>query len=223
MKKMLATTTLVGFTSLTLFADDKVTPYLIQRENEVIKIFNMPTFTISEPITNSFIYNNGEYIEAPYVVSVSNLTLFINGVIIQNYEHNVHLREYYSGSRIGLTPGKAGATVDQAAEGWVRSLKSGTVFHLINGSKKTTFALRDGDGGALELIERARKAVQGGEQAKQQFTREMGFENHLSVLRPGWIERLANNTNLETRATAILEAKREREKQERERREQNNR
>ena len=40
-----------------------------------------------------------------------------------------------------------------------------------------------------------------------------------SELHPDWIERLANNKNLETRATAINEAKREREKQERERRE----
>jgi len=39
---------------------------------------------------------------------------------------------------------------------------------------------------------------------------------------PDWIERLANNTSLETRATAILEAKRERKRQEWERREQQN-
>jgi len=50
----------------------------------------------------------------------------------------------------------------------------------------------------------------------------MRLENSLSTLHPEWIERLANNTSLETRATAIFEAKRERERQERERHEQMN-
>jgi len=68
----------------------------------------------------------------------------------------------------------------------------------------------------------ARKAKNGDEQAKQMLIEEMGLENSLSHIRPDWIERLANNIKLEARATQLLEAKREREKQERERREQQN-
>ena len=76
------------------------------------------------------------------------------------------------------------------------------------------YATYDGDGGALALVEKARKAAQGDEQAQEELIKEMGLENHLSKLNPDWIERLANNTNLETRATKILEAKRLRERQE---------
>ena len=81
----------------------------------------------------------------------------------------------------------------------------------------------DDGSGALALIEMARKATQGDEQVKQQLIKSMGLENSLSHIHPDWIERLAANTNLETRATQILETKRERERLERERREKPNR
>ena len=209
MKKMLTTATLVGFTSLTLLADEANQPYIIQRDDEVIEILEMPTFTVSEPISNSFLYINGEYIEPPYIVSVSNLAVLINGIIVQDNERSVHSWEWWEnrGGRIGLTPDRVRESVDSSAESFVRGLQSGIVQHLANGGRLSSARLYGGDGGALSIIERARKALKGDEQAKKQFAREMGLETRMSVVHPDWIERLATNTNLEARATAILEAK----------------
>ena len=224
MKRILPVTTLIvcGFTSLNLMADEARKPYVIQRGEEVLVVTDMPKFTTSDPITNSFIYMNGEYIPSPYIVSVSNLMICINGIIINNYELGVHKREYYTG-RIGPTPETVGRTVDRIAESYMRSLQSGTVSFYAHGGKQRSYASYDGDGGALAFVEKARKAKQGDENARQELIAEMGLEDSLSKLRPDWVERLANNTNLETRATKILEAKRERERKEREKREQQNR
>ena len=219
MKKMVTSATLMLF-GLYLSADEVKQPYIIQRGEERIEVHNMPTFTVSEPISNSFVYINGEYIPPPYVVSVSNLAVLINGIIVQNDEPIVHKREYYTG-RVGATPENVGRSLDESAQDYVDGLKFGIVQHLANGGRIKSSRLRD-DGSALALIEKARKAEQGNEQAKQQLMDELGLTTRQHVLRPDWIERLANNTNLETRATAIIEAKSEKERLERERREQMN-
>ena len=177
MKKMLTTATLVGFTSLTLLADEANQPYIIQRDDEVIEILEMPMFTVSEPISNSFLYINGEYIEPPYIVSVSNLTVLINGIMVKNFEPSVHSWEWWEnrGGRIGLTPDRVRESVDSLAEDFVEGFKLGIVQHLANGGRLSSSMLRGGDGGALSIIERARKALKGDEQAKKQFAREMGL------------------------------------------------
>ena len=211
--KQMMTFTLCGFMGLNLMADDVKKPYLIQRENETLVVNDMPKFTVSEPITNSFIYFNGEYIPPPYIVSVSNLAVLINGVIVQDDEPRVHKREYYTG-RVGATPETVGRLVDGSAESFVRGFKLGVVEHIASDGRLRGSMINDGDGGALALVKKARKAVQGDEQAKQELIDTMGLTSRQIKLRPDWIERLANNTNLETRATKILEAKREREKQE---------
>jgi hypothetical protein len=220
MKKLLTSATCV-FIGMNLYADDVKQPFIIKRGEETLVITDMPKFTQSEPITNSFVYYNGEYIPPPYVVSVSNLTVFINGFIIENFEPLVQKREWYTG-RIGGTPETVGKSVDELAEYNVRSLKEGAIFHLINGRPRISFAQRDGDGRALAIIEKARKATQGDEKAKQELIKDMGLENSMSFVHPDWIERLANHTNLETRATTIIEAKREKERLEKEKREQQN-
>jgi len=228
MKKMTASATLL-FISLLHKADDVKQPYTIQRGEEIIVIINMPKFSASEPISNSFVYIDGEYVPFPYVVSVTNLSVFINGRLARNYERMVHTHEFYQrqsamGRRVSMImPETVGKLVDDSAERFVESLQRGVVDHIIGGSPRIGSALGNGDGGALALIDQARKAVKGDEKAKQELTKAMGLENSLSRVPPDWIEKLANNTKLETRATAIIEAKRERERQERERREQQNR
>ena len=227
--KTLAMCAICMLFGLCLTADEIKQPYIIQRGEEIIEVHNMPTFTESEPVNNSFVYVDGEYIAPPYIVSVSNLAVLINGVIIQNDEPKVRKRESYMGSiggmptgRVGATPENVGRSLDRAAKSYVDGLQ-GTVTHFANGGILRGSLLYDGDGGALALVEKARKAMQGDEQAKQALIGDMGLQNHQTILHPDWIERLATNTNLETRATAILEAKRERERQEQERREQQNR
>jgi len=209
-------------------ADEVKQPYVIQRRDEVITITAdlMPKFTTSEPINKSFLYINGEYIEPPYIVSVSNLAVLINGIIVQDYEPYVHNPEYYIGkpARVGrVTPQTVARSLDESAKDYADGLQSGIVQKLANGGRVGSALLYDGDGGALALVEKARKAKQGDEQAKQQLMNELGLTTRQHVLRPDWIERLATNANLETRATTILETKREREQKERERREQKNR
>ena len=226
MKKILtvATLTICGFTSLKVVADEAKQPYIIKHGDVIMEVHNMPAPLVSEPISNSFVYVDGEYLEPPYIVSISNLTVRINGRIVNNPEPFVKPRESYGiGRRIGLTPEKVGESVTWTYEHYVRSLQEGTISHIAGGFPKLSFAQSDGDGRAMTIIENARKAMQGDEQAKQAFTKSMGLESSLEFVHPDWIERLANNTSLETRATAILEAKRERERQERERREQMNR
>ncbi|MCL2103751.1 MAG: hypothetical protein FWH21_01635 [Kiritimatiellaeota bacterium] len=105
MKRMLLATMFIvcGLTCLSLTADEARTAYVIQPGEETLVVTDMPTFTVSEPITNSFLSINGEYIEPPYVVSVSNLAIVSNGIMVQNDELQVYKREWYSG-RVGVTP-----------------------------------------------------------------------------------------------------------------------
>jgi hypothetical protein len=153
--------------------------------------------------------------------------VLVNGVMVRNHEPLVHSHEYIQsqmgmGRRVSMiNPETVGKYVDDSAERFARSLQMGSVEHILGGYPQKGSALGNGDGGALALVEMARKATKGDEQAKQKLKEAMHLEN--AMLRPDWIERLANNTNLETRATVIIEAKREKERQERERREQQNR
>lgn len=209
-----------------LLAEEINNPYIIQRGEETIVVNDMPAPRISDPISNSFVYIDGEYIEPPYVVSISNLSVRVNGRIVRDAEPYVKTREWYLAQpfkRVGITPESVGDSVNGTYEFYERRLKMGTVSHVVNGAMRIGYASYDGDGGALALVEKARKAIQGDEKTKHQLINEMGLENHQAKLRPDWIERLANNTNLEVRATSILDAKREREQQEREKREQQNR
>jgi len=303
MKKKVTVVTLAiyGVTGLTLMADDVKQPYVIQRWGESFEVSTMPAFKVSAPITNSFVYIDGEYIEPPYVVSVNNLAVCINGRIAKDFTSDVwipkpppktrptfpqgitketdmydeRVQDFISGicdyllktRKLGpeqtinemllvlqslpnvknveqdaqrpalfhityqdgttmrrnilpltRTPGckleTVGRYVDQRCESYVTSLSQGIMLKIADGAEVESSQLSDGDGGALALVEKARKAAKGDEQAKQELIKEMGLENHQTKIHPNWIERLANNTNLETRATKILEAKREREKQE---------
>jgi len=216
MKKMVTCATCLCI-GLNLLADDIKQPYLIQRDNEILVIVEMPKSTLSDPISNSFVYVNGEYIVSPYIVSVSNLAVCINGRVIWDYEPRVKKIEDYLG-RVGTTPETVANVVDGHYQSLVRRLTRGGTFQYYWGGERSS-GMDDGSG-ALKLIELAGKATKGDEQAKQTLIKEMRLENSLSHVHPDWIERLANNTNLETRATAILEEKRERERLERERREQ---
>jgi hypothetical protein len=219
MKKKAIMFAACAFFSLNLTAGDVKKTYVIRRGDDILEVSSTPTFARSEPVSNSFVYIDGEYLEPPYIVSVSNLAVLINGRIIQNYEPMVHRRDHYS-RRVGITPESVGEAVDGLAESYVRRLMLGTVSHIVNGSMRIGYATSGGDGGASVFVERARKAAQGNEQARQELVKEMGLENALLKIRPDWIQRLAGNTNLEARATRILEAKRQREQHERERREQ---
>ena len=207
-----------GFSSLSLIAEEAKNTYVIQRGDETLVVTDMPKPTVSVPITNSFVYIDGEYIEPPYVVSISNLSVRINGRVAYDAERYVKKREWYLAQpfpRVGITPESVGDEVTGTYEFYVRRLENGTISHIVGGGILTGASQGDGDGGAMALIEKARKAAQGDEQAKQAFANEMGLTAHkVTPLHPDWIERLANNTNLETRATKILEAKRLRERQE---------
>jgi len=208
MKKILttATLTITGFISLNLRADEAIKPYIIQRDDEVIEVYPLPTFTISEPISNSFVYVDGEYVNYPYVVSVSNLTVYINERIIQDYEPWVHNPDPdLQLGRVGNTPWSIGRSIDYHCNSIVTSLTRGSTLQYYSGGEQSS-GMDDGSG-ALARIALARKAVNGDEQAKQQLIEGMGLENSLSRVHPDWIERLATNTNLEVRATAIMEAK----------------
>jgi hypothetical protein len=194
------------------------TPYLIRRDGEILAVSNMPAFTVSEPITNSFVYIDGEYIPPPYVVSASNLAVCINGRVIRDAEPWVKIPPKTHTHRVGITTESVGHSIDSSCESLVESLKKGGVSKFYWGGQRSAGG-GDDDGGALALVELARKAAKGDEQARRALVQEMGLENSLSKVRPDWIQRLAGNTNLEARATRILEAKRQREQHERERRE----
>ena len=237
MKKMMMFV-LCGFTGLNLVADDVRQPYVIHRKAEMVTrgeippfmqkeetliVSNMPTFTVSEPLTNAFVFNNGEYVPPPIVVSVSNLAVLVNGIMIKDYESGVRRRESYV-ERVGVTPESVGKSVDYSAEYYVRCFQSDNmVYHFSNWSMQKSHGSNNAES-ILNLIEKARKAAQGDEQAKQELIKEMMLEYPISQskVRTDWIERLATNTNLEARATRILEAKRERERQEQELRDQQN-
>jgi len=219
MKKVLIAVTLVmyGVSDLCLMANEMKKPYFIQRSEETLVVNDMPNFSKSEPISNSFVYIDGEYIEPPYLVSISNLSVRVNGRIAYDAEPYVKTREWYLAQpfkRVGITPENVGETVTRTYEYYVRNFQNGMIAHIVRGGPRISANQREGDGGALTIIEKARKAAQGDEQAKQELIKEMGLENSLSHIHPDWIERLANNAKLEARATKILEAKREREKQE---------
>ena len=206
-----------GLPSLSLIAEEAKNAYVIQRGDETLVVTDMPKSTVSVPITNSFVYIDGEYIEPPYIVSISNLSVRINGRVAYNAEPFVKTRDWYLAQpfkRVGITPESVGDEVTRTYEYYVQRLQNGTISHIVREGPRIGAAQRDGDGGALALVELARKANQGDEQAKQGLIVAMGLENSLQHIRPDWIERLANNTNLETRATKILEAKRLRERQE---------
>jgi len=196
-------------------------PYLIHRDGEILAVSNRPAFTVSEPITNSFVYIDGEYVDPPYVVSTSNLAVYINGRTITDYEPWVHKREWYS-RRVGITPESVAHSVDSEYKSLVELVKSGGVLKFYWGGQSIS-GTRDSDGGASVFIELARKAEKGDEQARRALIKEMGLENSLSKVHPDWIQRLAGNTNLEVRATRILEAKRQRDQHEREKRERQER
>jgi hypothetical protein len=219
MKATVATLAVCGFTCLNLAADDMKKPYVIRRGDDILVVSNMPTFTVSDPITNSFVYIDGEYVVPPYIVSVSNLAVCINGYVVQDCEPMVHARSHYS-RRIGVTPESVGKSVDDSFESYTGMLRDGTAVYLKNGSLRRGYAIRDGDGGALAHVERAKKAMQGNEIARAELINEMRLDGTLPKVRPDWIQRLAGNTNLEVRATRILEAKRQRDQHEREKREQ---
>jgi hypothetical protein len=206
------------FFHLNLIAGEIRKPYVIRRGDETLVVSNMPASTVSEPITNSFVYIDGEYIVPPYVVSVSNLAVCVNGHAVQDFEPMVHGRSHYS-RRTGVTPESVGKSVDDLFESYTGMLRDGTAVYLKNGSLRRGYAIRDGDGGALAHVEKAKKAVQGDEIARAELINEMRLDGTLPKVRPDWIQRLAGNTNLEARATRILEAKRQREQHERERRE----
>ena len=147
----------------------------------------------------------------------------INGYVISDFESGVHNLEYYkrmSGRRIGGTPDTVARSMDYLCNSLVQSLTRGMVKEYYGGGERSS-GMDDGSG-ALARIELARKAIKGDEQAKGKLIDGMRLNESLSHVHPDWIERLATNTKLETRATTILEAKREREKKERERREQQN-
>jgi len=211
-------TTLImyGFTCLNLMADEIKQPYTILRGDATLVVSDTPKFKTSEPIPNSFVYIDGEYIHSPYIITVTNLAVCINGRVVTNYEPWVNTREFYLPGRIGITPESVAQSIDSECESLVQNLTRGGTFHFYKGGKRSS-GMDDGSG-ALALIGLAQKATKGDEQAKQTLIETMGLKNSLSSLHPDWIKRLANNKNLETRATTILEEKREREKQERERR-----
>ena len=223
MKKML-TTALAGFITMNLLADEAKQPYIINWGEQIMEVHDMPAPMVSKPISNSFVYVDGEYVEPPYIVSISNLAVCINGRIVNNPEPWVRPREWYGiGRRIGRTPENVGEDVTWTYEYYVRSLQKGTISHIAGGFPRIGMAQSDGDGGGLGIVQMARKAMLGDEQAKQALIGSMGLVSSLEFVHPDWIERLANNTNLEIRATAIIEAKREKERLEQERREQMNR
>jgi hypothetical protein len=219
MKAITATLAMCGFTCLNLAAGDMKKPYVIRRGDETLTVSNMPASTVSEPITNSFVYIDGEYIVPPYVVSVSNLAVYINGHAVQDFEPWVAKRESYS-RRVGITPESVGRSIDSTFRSYVEGLTRGSVTKIARGVEVKSSGLHDGDGGASAIVEKAQRARNGDEQARQELITEMGLEGAMQKVRPDWIQRLAGNTDLETRAARILEAKRQREQHERERREQ---
>ena len=222
MKKILIVTAFLNsvFIVFDINANELKQPYLIQRGDETLVVNDMPKFTVSSPISNSFVFINGEYIESPYIVSVSNLATCINGRMVTNFEPWVKKRESYWG-RVGITPESVAESVDSSCETLVQSLSKGRTLVFYHGGKINS-GMDDGSG-ALTLINLARKAKQGDEQAHKALINEIGSEKSSVKFPSDWIEKLANNTSLETRATKILEAKREREQKEQERREQQNR
>jgi len=310
MKKTVTVATLAiyGVTGLTLMADDVKQPYVIQRWGESFEVSKMPAFKESAPISNSFVYFAGEYVEPPYIVSVSNLAVCINGRIAKDFTSDVWIPKpppkthpafpqginketsmYYEPVQAYLddtcdyflktrklgpeqtinemllvfqslpnvknveqdaqrpalfhityndgttmsrnilpftrTPGckleTVGRYVDSECERWIYALQQEVIIKFIKeGGERESYAVGNGDGEALAYIELARKVKRGDEKAREELINAFKLGESVPDFHPDWIERLANNTKLEARATQILEAKREREKQERERREQ---
>jgi hypothetical protein len=59
----------------------------------------MPKFTASKPIANSSVYIDGEHIEPPYIVSASNLAVYINGRIVCDFTSRVWIPPYVPKTR----------------------------------------------------------------------------------------------------------------------------
>jgi hypothetical protein len=247
MKAITATLAMCGFTCLNLIAGEIRKPYVIQRGDETLVVSNMPAFTVSDPITNSFVYFSGEYISPPYSVSVSNLAVCLNGRVIRNYELGIKKTPVMSAGglaartngymtvpaehgggtfpvtfsrRAGITTENVGESIDSSCRSWVKVLERGGVLKFFKeegGYSRSGGG--DDDGGGLAFVELARKAERGDEKARAELINAFKLGGSIPDFRPGWIQRLAGNTDLEARATRILEAKRQREQHERERRE----
>jgi hypothetical protein len=217
MKMKVLVFTVYVFAGLYLTADEAKPPHVIRRGNEVLTVSNRPSFTISEPVTNSFLYIDGEYIEPPYTISASNLAVCINGRVIDDYAPLVSKRESYSG-RVGITPESVGKAVDRSCEFYVRKLTRGCVLKFFSKGGHSSSGLSD-DGGGLAYVELAKRAARGDPRARDDLVNAFKLGESVPDFRPDWIQRLAGNTNLEARATRILEAKRQREQHERGRRE----
>lgn len=238
--KTIVILSILGFVfTPSLFSEDVRKPYGFYQKGELLIVSNIPVFTASAPITNGFLYVDGEYISAPYVVSVSNLAVCVNGRVLCDYSTLIRKKKAspvgYVTSQSepsviktvgvrqgGITLDNVGKHIDSASKALTNALCIGSAKFYVNGFPCRSYLAHEGDGGAATLIEKARKARNGDEQAKRELIEEMGLENSLSKVRPDWIQRLANNTNLEIRATRILEAKRLKEQKEKERREQQN-
>jgi hypothetical protein len=57
----------------------------LSQQEQLYRQAKRPAFSRSAPITNSFVFLNGEYLETPYIVSCSNLVIQINGRVIADY------------------------------------------------------------------------------------------------------------------------------------------
>ena len=99
MKKLLTTLAIYGFTCLNFMANEVKKSFIIQKDGKSFEVTNLPVFTKSEPITNSFVYIDGEYVEPPYIISTSNLVVYINERIIRNFVPDVLLPAFYTKTR----------------------------------------------------------------------------------------------------------------------------
>ena len=295
-----ATTAISGLICFNLMADEVENNFFVRRGDKTFIVNNTPQHTVSEPINNSFVYIAGEYVEPPYIVSVSNLAVCINGRIINDFAPIVHipsprpaipqerpimpksinsetsindenLRKYVqqmslflqgeekfdveqkakmlisiyqslpniktverdlkrptllhltfqNGTTIGTNfqsfqrkPAynlyTVGRGVDNEYEHWVQMLKNGVFvkFFQEGGGSRSSGAIYDGDGGALSFVTLAKKAEQGDEKAREELINAFKLGTSVPDFHPDWIKRLANNANLEARATAILEQRR---------------
>ena len=294
-----ATAAISGFICFNLLADENENKCFVQRGDKTFIVNNTPQHTTSEPVHNSFVYIAGEYVEPPYIVSVSNLAVCINGRIVNDYASDVfipsprpvipkerpvlpeeinkdtdmynesyrsYIRQMYlflqgeeefnvekkaetmvsiyqslpniktverdlkNPAYLSLTfqDGKTvntsvqspsrkpvynldnvGMAVDREYENWVKNLQDGIFvkFFYEGGGSRSSGAIYDGDGGALSFVTLAKKAEQGDEKAREELINAFKLGTSVPDFHPDWIKRLANNANLEARATAIREAK----------------
>ena len=294
-----ATTAISGFICFNLMADENENKCFVQRGDKTFIVNNTPQHTVSEPIHNSFVYIAGEYVEPPYIVSVSNLAVCINGRIVNDYASDVfipsprpvipqerpvlpneisketdnndeRILSYVQNTRLYLQDklnkeelmdemlrvyqslpnvknvkrdekdtvclnvtyhndetkntqiltrfsrppaynlDNVGKAVDREYENWVQSLQDGIFVKFFHegGGSRSSGKLYDGDGGALSFVTLAKKAEQGDEKAREELINAFKLGTSVPDFHPDWIKRLANNGNLEARATVILERRR---------------